>query len=114
MRATSLCFAVIILCCLPATAQQEGTQDRIPVGWQKARAARTLPTVSPQLKPQASAGVNPEQLRREAEGLANLAQAVPAQVQEAESGRLPKDLNERLKRIEKLSRRLRRELSVSR
>jgi hypothetical protein len=111
MRVLSLCLAAVILCCFRAPGQQQGTQDRIPVGWQKARMARTLPSVPPQLKPSARRGADPEQLRREAGELASLAQTVPAQVEQVNTGRLPKDLNERLKRIERLSRQLRRELS---
>jgi len=55
--------------------------------------------------------VNGEQLLREAYELANLADEVPSSVQQANKGLLPKDLNERLKRIEKLSKQLRRELT---
>jgi len=50
------------------------------------------------------------QLQREASELAKLAGEVPAAVEQAGKGVLSKDLNDRLKRIEKLSKQLRREL----
>jgi hypothetical protein len=55
--------------------------------------------------------VDPAQLERDAHELASLAQLIPSEVQQVEHGRLPKDLDEQLKRIEKLSKQLRREIS---
>jgi hypothetical protein len=54
--------------------------------------------------------VDPAQLKREADELASLAQLIPSDIQNAAAGRIPQDLNQRLKRIEKLSKRLRREV----
>jgi hypothetical protein len=54
---------------------------------------------------------DPAQLERDAKELASLAQLIPSQVQQVENGRLPKDLDGQLKRIEKLSRQLRREIA---
>jgi hypothetical protein len=51
------------------------------------------------------------QIKREAEELAKLAGQVPPEINQAEKGLVSKDLNEQLKRIEKLSRRIRRELN---
>jgi hypothetical protein len=51
------------------------------------------------------------QLMREAKELAKLADEVPSLVEGANKGLLPKDLNDRLKRIEKLSKQLHRELT---
>ncbi|MGD0900790.1 MAG: hypothetical protein ABR915_23400 [Thermoguttaceae bacterium] len=50
------------------------------------------------------------QLKRDAEELSKLAQAIPPGVEQANKGVISKDLNDRLKRIEKLSKQLRREL----
>jgi len=109
MRLVTLCLAAVVLCSLLAPGQQ---QERIPVGVEKARKARTLPTVPPQLKPLPPWRLaDPARLQQEADELAKLAQLIPSQVQEVKAGRLPKDLSERLKRIEELSRQLRRELS---
>jgi hypothetical protein len=50
------------------------------------------------------------QVKRDAEELAKLAGEIPSAVEMTNKGVLPKDLNDRLKRIEKLSKQLRREL----
>jgi hypothetical protein len=50
-------------------------------------------------------------LERDAKELASLAQLIPSEVQQVKNGRLPKDLDGQLKRIEKLSRQLRREIA---
>ena len=57
-------------------------------------------------------GVDPAELRKEADELAQLSSTVPADVAKAVSGILDKDLQERLKKIEKLSKRLRSELAL--
>ena len=54
--------------------------------------------------------IDAAQVKRDAEELAKLAGEIPPGVEQANKGVLPKDLNERLKRIEKLSKQLRREL----
>ena len=51
-------------------------------------------------------------LKRDADELASLAQAIPPKIEEVTYGKLPKDLNEQLKQIEKLSKRLRREIGM--
>jgi hypothetical protein len=55
--------------------------------------------------------VDPLQLQREARELADLAQTVPLDVDKMNHGLLPKDAGEKLKRIEKLAKRLRGELA---
>jgi hypothetical protein len=50
-------------------------------------------------------------LQRDAQELANLAKLIPSEVDQVKTGRLPKDLDGQLKRIEKLSKHLRREIS---
>jgi len=52
------------------------------------------------------------QIRREAAELAQLAATIPPDVSQATQGILPKDLKDRLKKIEKLSKRLRSELML--
>lgn len=53
----------------------------------------------------------PSVMRDQARELALLAQTIPADVSQFSSGTLPKDLSEKLKRIEKLSKTLRREVA---
>jgi hypothetical protein len=50
---------------------------------------------------------DPRELKRDAEELANLSQTIPADVEAISRGLLSSNLNERLKRIEKLSKKLR-------
>ena len=63
----------------------------------------------PTVKPRAS--LDPAKLRRDADELANLAASVPSAIDQTTRGVLPNDLLEKLKRIEKLSKRLRSELN---
>ena len=55
--------------------------------------------------------VDLEQLQKEADDLARTAQTIPADVASVRKGMLPKDVIEKLKQIEKLSKRLRGELA---
>jgi hypothetical protein len=52
-----------------------------------------------------------EQLQREADDLARTAQTIPSDVANVRKGTLPKDVIEKLKQIEKLSKHLRTELN---
>lgn len=54
---------------------------------------------------------DPKMMRDQARELSQLAQSVPADVSQFTNGTLPKDMSEKLKRIEKLSKTLRGELS---
>jgi hypothetical protein len=49
-------------------------------------------------------------LERDAKELADLSASLPADIDRVNHGLLPKDVNEKLRRIEKLSKRLRSEL----
>ncbi len=53
------------------------------------------------------------QLQKEADDLARTAQTIPSDVANVRKGMLPKDVIEKLKQIEKLSKRLRTELNPS-
>jgi len=55
--------------------------------------------------------VDAAQLQREASELASLAQSIPPDVDRINKGALPKDVLEKLKRIEKISKHLRVELA---
>ena len=54
---------------------------------------------------------DPVKLRQEADELAQLSAGLPSDLAHVAHGQLPKDLAEKLKRIEKLARHLRSELS---
>jgi hypothetical protein len=51
--------------------------------------------------------IDPSELRQDAEELAGLAQSIPPAVDQTTKGLLPKDLDQKLKRIEKLAKQLR-------
>ena len=55
--------------------------------------------------------VDAAQLQREADELAKLAAAIAGQVGHVTQGQFPKDLGDQLKRIEKLAKHLRKEIS---
>jgi len=64
--------------------------------------------VTPRSEPRRIDGA---QLMREANELAKLANEIPSLVEQANKGLLSKDLNDRLKRVEKLSKQLHRDLT---
>lgn len=55
--------------------------------------------------------IDPVKLQREADDLARAAQTIPSDVANIRRGTLPKDTIQKLKEIEKLSKRLRSELN---
>jgi len=55
--------------------------------------------------------IDPVKLQRDADDLARLAQTIPTDVTSVRKGILPKDVIQKLKQIEKLSKRLRGELA---
>ncbi len=55
--------------------------------------------------------IDPEKLQRQADELARAAQSIPSDVASVRKGMLPKDVIEKLKQIEKLSKHLRSELN---
>ena len=97
----------LLLFLVAAAVAQESTQ--IPKGIQAAQQAqadieKSIP--APQI-----AARKPEDLQRDADQLAMLAQTVPADIAKIRQGMLPKDVVQKLKQIEKLSKRLRSQLN---
>jgi hypothetical protein len=93
---------------LSAAAAQDGKQ--IPPGIRHAdkataQADRDIPP------PLIHARRQSRELQQQAEELAQLAQSIPAEVEQVNHGVLPKDLSNKLKRIEKLSKHLRNDLT---
>lgn len=60
---------------------------------------------------QTASAVDEAKLQRDADELSSLAQSIPADITKVRQGMLPKDVTEKLKQIEKLSKRLRSELT---
>ena len=85
-----------------------------------AQASHHMPTPPEPLDPQTQQAqqsqtptrrIDSVQVQKEADELARLAQTIPADVTSVRKGILPKDVIEKLKQIEKLSKRLRTELN---
>jgi paraquat-inducible protein B len=66
--------------------------------------------IEPPLQPQ-SRKINIDQVKQEADELKKLADGVPAQIEQVTKNQYPKDLNENLKRIERLAKHLRSEVT---
>ncbi len=106
MKILALCLLVLLV--LAAVAFAQGKQ--IPPGIRQAdKAAEQFEKSIP--PPQVSAHRNPRQLQQDADELARLAESIPSDIEQVGRGIVHKDLNERLKKIEKLSKRLRSELT---
>ena len=107
MKTMTACLAGILLWVVPMLAQ---VGNVVRPGTREVQKAENQPTVPPQYKPRPKPA-DPAELKREADELTKLAASIPDDVDRASKGVLASDLNERLKRIEKLSKHLRRELS---
>ena len=104
-------FAVLFVV-LPATLSVSAQSARpVPPGIHRAEDAdtRAQQNIPPPAKSRTV--TDPAELMRDADELAALAQSLPAAVNQTTHGMLPKDLAANLKRIEKLAKRLRTEVS---
>jgi len=101
----ALLFAIV----LSASAAQAQAHP-IPPGIRQAdqTEAQTEKNIPPPPAPRRT--VDYANLKHDADELAVLAQSVPAEVDQTSKGALPKDLSEKLKRIEKLAKHLRNSL----
>jgi hypothetical protein len=97
------------LCSIPSALAQSGRP--IPAGVRQAdeAEAQSQKNLPPPLYQRRS--IDAAKLKQEAADLANLSQSIPLGVEQATRGIISKDLSGRLKRIEKLARQLRSEIS---
>jgi len=97
-----------ILFCIPTLFAQSRP---VPPGIRQADQAdaQSQRDMPPPLNQRAS--IDPAKLRHDADELAALAQSIPPEVDQTTKGILPKDLSEKLKRIEKLAKQLRSQLT---
>ena len=87
-----------VLMCVPAICQQGMPMPMgRPVQWQ-----HPLPEVPPAARAQA--------IQQEAHDLSTLSSSVQADLQQLQKGMLAKDLHDKLKRMEKLAKRLRQDM----
>jgi hypothetical protein len=100
---------LLISAILPCTLQPQ-TSKPIPPGIRQADKLPGPADVPPMNQSQA-AHPAAQTMREQARELSDLAQTIPEDVSRFNGGTLPKDMSEKLKRIEKLSKTLRSELS---
>jgi type II secretory pathway component HofQ len=98
-------FALVLVLGASPLSSQKGL-DQTPGQIEIAKHPLVL---EPPQRPQARK-VDLAKLHQEARDLAQLAQSIPPDVDQAAQGKLPKDLAEKLKQIEKISKHLRGEL----
>ena len=103
----SILFAVCLMFSPSGDFGQGGRP--IPPGIREADKQTNAPVEPPATFKQKP--VDPGLLRQEAEELAKLSAAVPSQMDQVGQGKMPKDLSDQLKRIEKLAKHLRSEIS---
>ena len=105
MRALTLTLGLTLTGVLLASAQHSHSNYPTP----PAPAERTAPS-SPVTVTRTQPAVDPVQLQREAREMLDLSQSVLNDMDSISHGLLPKDLTDKLKRIEKLSKHLRSEV----
>lgn len=107
MKTPIVCLAVLLYWVAPMRAQ---TGPIIRPGTRDAEKAENQPKVPPLYSPRPKPP-DPAKLKSETDELTKLVASLPADVDRASKGFLPTDLDARLKRIEKLAKHLRHELS---
>jgi hypothetical protein len=100
-------FAVCFLICSPPAREQEKAAP-IPPGLHHPEKKGSRPLEPPVRQHRR---VDPAQLKQETDELAKLSAAIPGQIELVRQGQFPKDIEEHLKRIQKLAGQLRSEIS---
>ena len=100
----SLVLALFLVFCPAAAIPQARNNYPKPPEPQNSETPNPTPNNPPRR-------IDPAQLQRDAEELARTAQSIPTDVASVRKGMLPKDVIDKLKQIEKLSKRLRTELN---
>ena len=105
MRALTLTLGLLLTGILLAVAQHSHSNYPTPP-----EPAQRTTQPSPASATRSQMPADPVQLQREAREMLDLSQSVLYDIDSVSHGLLPKDLNDKLKRIEKLSKHLRREV----
>jgi hypothetical protein len=109
MRKPFSSLILLALCSFLSSSANPVSQQRpIPPGLREGQKQINKPLDPPLID---TPGPNAAKLKREGDELAQLSAGVPSDLARVARGQLPKDLAEKLKRIEKLARNLRNELS---
>ena len=107
---SSLCLLLALFQQIPGE-NPPWTPNPTAVGPPPAEPAHRFPVDQPQqAPPRKNQPIDMVRVKHDADELAKLASQLPSAVEQAEKGVVSKDLSDRLKRIEKLSKQLRREL----
>ena len=109
MRSLLLSIVLMFLALISVTANLSVPQHPIPPGVREGEKRINAPLDPPVFSP--GKNIDPERLRSEADELAKISAMIPDQVQRVSQGQLPKDLGDKLKRIEKLAKHLRSEVA---
>ncbi len=105
-----LFMAVLMAFCsfLASSANPMSQRRPVPPGLREGQKQINKPLDPPLIE---TPGPNAAKLKQEADELAQLSAGVPSDLAHVARGQLPKDLAEKLKRIEKLAKHLRSELT---
>jgi hypothetical protein len=110
MRKLFFFSTVFAFCLLSSSSSDYGQARPIPPGVREGEkqinAQINEPAAKVKHKP-----ADPAKLQQEADELAKLSAAIPGQIELVRQGQFPKDLEEHLKRVEKLAKQLRSEIS---
>ena len=107
-RLVPVLLAIFVMSAVPQDYGQGGRP--IPPGVREADKQTNAPTEAP-TSPAKHKKADPALLKREAEELSQLSARIPAAIDAVNQGQLPKELEDQLKRIEKLAKHLRSEIS---
>jgi hypothetical protein len=102
----SMLLIGIVFSAMTVLAQRPGPPSLSDARQAEAQSQKDMPPPLYQ-----KSNVDPAKLKRDASELASLADSIPPAIDATTQGILPKDLNEKLKRIEKLAKQLRSQLS---
>ena len=109
MAKHTLLSIFLVACLMSPPSSFWGQRTPIPPGVREADKQTSAPIEPPATFKQKP--VDPGLLRQEAEELAKLSVALPSLMDQVSQGKIPKDLGDELKRIEKLAKHLRAEIS---
>jgi hypothetical protein len=98
----SILFSLLLIA-LPCGGQTHEGPPMIPIP-NSTDVRRNSPPTTPARR------IDPARVRSQADELAKLASGIPSDIDQLGKGLLPKDLNDKLKKIEKLSKQLRQQL----
>lgn len=101
---------VVVLLCGSLVAQSPQSVSDAAIRREQARERALAAGITSPSRPGPARRVDAIQLRHDADELARLEQTIQAEIAEAQRGVVPKDLSANLKKIQKLSKRLRGEL----